>query len=138
MESSDARIVRGALLVTVPVCAVVTAVAALLDGLDGLYGALFGSLLAIAFFAVTIVAVSVAGRIDPLLMLPAALGTYVVKMGGILVVLLVLRDTEAFDRGAFAVATVIGAVAFMVAEVRFALRARTPYVDTEHGAPPGR
>lgn len=128
MDRADARIVRGAVLATVPVCALVCLAAALLAGHRGLYGALLGGGLALAFFAVTIVAVSVAGRIDPLLMLPAALGTYLVKVAGIVALLLLLRDAAWFDHAAFAVAVVIGAVAFMVAEARMILRARVPYV----------
>ncbi len=129
MDPADARIVRGAVLATVPVCVVVAVVAALLAGHKGLYGALFGSALAIAFFAVTIVAVSVAARIDPLLMLPVALGTYLVKLIGIVAMLLLLRDSTAFDHTAFALATVIGACTFMTAEARMILRARVPYVE---------
>ncbi|HEX9344095.1 MAG TPA: hypothetical protein VF995_10840 [Actinomycetota bacterium] len=128
MDPADARIVRGAVLATVPVCAVVAVVAALQAGHKGLYGALLGSCLAIAFFAVTIVAVSVAGRIDPLLMLPVALGTYLVKLIGIVAMLLLLRGSTAFNHTAFALATVIGACAFMTAEARMILRARIPYV----------
>jgi ATP synthase protein I len=83
-----------------------------------------------AFFAVTIVVVSVAARIANELMLPAALGTYLLKIIGIGLALLLLRDTTAFDRTAFALATVIGACAFLVAELRIALRSRTLYVNT--------
>ena len=128
MERVDARIVRGAVLATVPVCAAVCVAAALLAGRQGLYGALLGGGLAVAFFALTIVAVSVAGRIDPLLMLPAALGTYLVKVAGVVALLLLLRDATWFSHGAFATAVVTGAVAFMIAEARMVLRARVPYV----------
>jgi ATP synthase protein I len=130
MDPSDARIVRGAVLATSAVAAVVVAVAGFLAGAAGVYGALAGSALAIAFFAVTIVAVSVAARVANELMLPAALGTYLLKVIAIAVLLLLLRDTTAFNRVAFAMATVIGACIFLVAEMRIALRARTPYVDT--------
>jgi ATP synthase protein I len=133
LDPADARIVRGAALATVPVCAVVTVAAALQGGHKGLYGALLGSALAIAFFAVTIVAVSVAGRIDPLLMLPAALGTYLLKVIGIVAFLLLLRGAAWFSHPAFALATVVGACAFMTAEARMILRARVPYVADPAG-----
>ena len=133
MEPGDVRIVRGAALATAAVGAAVVVVAGLLAGWAGVYGALLGTALAIAFFAVTIVAVSAAGRVANELMLPAALGTYLIKVIGIGLALFFLRDTTAFNRTAFALATVIGACVFLVAEVRFALRARTPYVTTHDG-----
>ena len=117
------------MLATALVAVVVVVVAGALAGVAGVYGALLGSALAIAFFAVTIVAVSVAGRVADELMLPAALGTYLLKVIAIAVLLMLLRDTTAFDHTAFALATVIGACVFMVAELRIALRARTLYVE---------
>jgi ATP synthase protein I len=130
MEPGDVRIVRGAVLATASVGVVVVIVAGLLAGRTGVYGALLGTGLAMAFFAITIVAVSAAGRVANELMLPAALGTYLIKVIGIGLALFFLRDTTAFDRTAFALATVIGACVFMVAELRIAVRARTPYVTT--------
>ncbi len=133
MDPGDVRIVRGAVLATALVAVVVVAVAGVLAGRAGVYGALLGSGLAIAFFAVTIVVVSVAARVAVELMLPAALGTYLVKIIGITLLLILLRDATAFNRTAFALATVIGACVFLVAELRIALRARTPYVQADSG-----
>jgi ATP synthase protein I len=130
MEPGDVRIVRAGVLTTAAVGVLVVIAAGLLAGRTGVYGALLGTGLAMAFFVVTIVAVSAAGRVAAELMLPAALGTYLVKVIGIGVALYLLRGTTAFDRTAFALATVIGACVFLVAELRFALRARTPYVTT--------
>src|SRR6266542_463904 len=127
MEPGDVRIVRAGVLSTAAVGVVVVIVAGVLAGRTGVYGALLGTALAMAFFAITIVAVSAAGRVANELMLPAVLG--------IGLALFFLRDTTAFNRTAFALATVTGACVFMVAELRFALRARTPYVTTPR--PPG-
>jgi ATP synthase protein I len=137
MQPGDVRILRAGVLTTAAVGVVVMIAAGLLAGWSGVYGALLGTALAMAFFAVTIVVVSAAARIANELMLPAALGTYLIKVIGIALALFFLRDTTAFDRKAFALATVIGACVFMVAELRFALRARTPYVTTpeDHRTP---
>jgi ATP synthase protein I len=138
MEPGDARIVRAGLVATAAVGLVVVIAAGVLAGWSGVYGALLGTALAMAFFAITIVVVSAAARIATELMLPAALGTYLIKLIGIGLALFFLRDTTAFNRTAFALATVIGACVFMVAELRFALRSRTPYVTTpENDRTPG-
>lgn len=133
MEPGDARIVRAGLVATAAVGLVVVIAAGVLAGWRGVYGALLGTALAMAFFAITIVVVSAAARIANELMLPVALGTYLVKLAGIGLALFLLRDTTAFDRPSFAIATVIGAVVFMIAEMRIAVRARTPYVTTPDG-----
>src|SRR6266540_7043405 len=96
MEPGDLRIVRGAVLATAAVGVVVVVVAGLLAGKTGVYGALLGTGLAMAFFAITIVAVSAAARVANELMLPAALGTYLVKVIGIGLALFFLRDTTPY------------------------------------------
>ena len=40
--------------------------------------------------------------------------------------LFLLRDTTAFDREAFALALVAGTVVYLAAEIRFAIKARSP------------
>jgi ATP synthase protein I len=131
VAAHDRRIVLGATLATLLAGALVTAVAALLRGWPGALGALAGTALAVAFFAVTVVVVSWAGRVSDELMLPAALGTYVLKLGGIGALLVAFRGTTAFDRSAFAIAVVAGACMFLAAEVRIAAGARIPAVDLD-------
>src|SRR5207237_3992366 len=102
MHPEDARIVRGALLAVGAAALPVLLVAGLAAGRAGLAGAGFGLALAAAFFAVTIVLVSIASRISMDLVVPAILFTYVVKMVVLGVILLTLRGTTAFNRTAFA------------------------------------
>jgi ATP synthase protein I len=128
MYPEDRRIVVGALLAVGVAAVPVLLVAGLRARWPGLLGAVFGLALAAAFFAVTIVVVSVASRISVDLMLPAALGTYTAKMIVILLVLFLLRGTTTFNRTAFALSVVVGACVFLAAELRVATRARTPYV----------
>ncbi len=96
----------------------------------GLLGAAFGLALAVAFFSATLLAVGAAGRVQPELMLPAAVVTFAFKMAVIGLLLFLLRDTAAFDRAAFALALVAGTVIYLAAEIRFAMRAKVPYVVT--------
>jgi hypothetical protein len=63
-------------------------------------------------------------------------------MAAIGMLLFLLRDTTAFDREAFALSLVAGTCVYLAAEIRFALRARIPYVEgsgePRGGAPVGR
>jgi ATP synthase protein I len=129
--TEEGRMARGATLATVAAAPLALGLAWWLAGSKGLLGAAFGLLLAVAFFSATLLAVGAAGRVQPELMLPAAVITFAVKMTVIGLLLFLLRDTTAFDREAFALALVAGTVIYLAAEIRFAMRARIPYVVTD-------
>jgi ATP synthase protein I len=129
--TEEMRIVRGAVLATAVVTPLALVVAGVAAGYKGVLGAAFGLALAAAFFSVTVVAVGAAGRIQPDLMVPAALIVFALKMMVVGLLFFLLRNTTAFDRGAFALAVVLGTCTYLTAEMRFALRARVPYVVTD-------
>ena len=126
--TEEVRMARGATLATAVATPVVLAVAFLAAGGKGVLGAAFGLVLAVAFFSATLLAVGAAGRVATDLMVPAALLTFMVKMVAIGMLLFLLRDTTAFDREAFALSLVAGTCVYLAAEIRFAMRARIPYV----------
>jgi ATP synthase protein I len=129
--TEEGRMARGAALATAAAAPVALALAWWAAGTKGVLGAAFGLALAVAFFSATLLAVGAAGRVQPELMLPAAVVTFAVKMTVIGLLLFLLRDTTAFDRAAFALALVAGTVIYLAAEIRFAMRARVPYVVTD-------
>jgi ATP synthase protein I len=129
--TEEVRMARGATLATAAAAPVALGLAWYAAGSKGLLGAAFGLALAVAVFSATRLAVGAAGRVQPELMLPAAVVTFAFKMTVIGLLLFLLRDTTAFDRAAFALALVAGTVIYLAAEIRFAMRARIPYVDTD-------
>ena len=129
--TEEVRMARGAALATAAAAPVALGLAWWAAGSKGVLGAAFGLALAIAFFSATLLAVGAAGRVQPELMLPAAVLTFAFKMTVIGLLLFLLRDTTAFDREAFALALVAGTVVYLAAEIRFAMRARIPYVVTD-------
>lgn len=129
--SEEVRIVRGAVLATALVAPVALVVAGVASGRPGVLGAAFGLALAAAFFSVTVVAVGVAGRSEPELMIPVALIVFALKMMAVGLLLFLLRGTTAFDHAAFALSVVLGACTYMAAEIRLVLRSRVPYVVTD-------
>ena len=129
--TEEVRMARGAALATAAAAPVALGLAWWAAGSKGLLGAAFGLALAVAFFSATLLAVGAAGRVQPELMLPAAVLTFAFKMTVIGLLLFLLRDTTAFDREAFALALVAGTVIYLAAEIRFALKARVPYVVTD-------
>jgi ATP synthase protein I len=129
--TEEVRMARGAALATAALAPVALGLAWYAAGAKGLLGAAFGILLAVAFFSATLLAVGAAGRVQPELMLPAAVITFAVKMTVIGLLLFLLRDTTAFDKQAFALAVVAGTVVYLAAEIRFAMKAKIPYVVTD-------
>lgn len=129
--TEEVRMARGAALATAAAAPVALGLAWWAAGSKGVLGAAFGLALAIAFFSATLLAVGAAGRVQPELMLPAAVLTFTFKMVVIGLLLFLLRDTTAFDREAFALALVAGTVIYLAAEIRFAMRVKIPYVVTD-------
>ena len=127
MQRHDVQIVRGAALATLLTVPLAVLLGWLAAGRAGAIGAAAGILLAAAFFSVTVVAVAAAGRVSNELMLPAALGVYLLKLVGLLIALVMLRGVTVMHRPSFALAVVGGTCVYLVAEVRLALRARIPY-----------
>jgi ATP synthase protein I len=129
--TEEVRMARGAALATAAAAPLALGLAWWAAGSKGVLGAAFGLALAIAFFSATLLAVGAAGRVQPELMLPAAVLTFTFKMVVIGLLLFLLRDTTAFDREAFALALVAGSVIYLAAEIRFAMKAKIPYVVTD-------
>ena len=129
--TEEVRMARAAALATAAAAPVVLGLAWWAAGSKGVLGAAFGLALAVAFFSATLLAVGAAGRVQPDLMLPAAVVTFLFKMTVIGLLLFLLRDTSAFDREAFALALVAGTVVYLAAEIRFAVKSRVPYVVTD-------
>lgn len=128
MQRHDAKILRGALLATALAVPVAVLLGWLGAGAKGALGAGLGIALAAAFFSVTVVVVDAAARVSNSLILPAALGTYLLKLIVLMVALFLLADTTAFNRTAFGLAVVAGTCVYLVAELRVAARTRIPLV----------
>ena len=92
-----------------------------------------GLVIVAAFFSVSAYAVAAAGRVADSLTLPAALGTYLIKVVLLGILLVVLRDRPWLDPQAFGLAIAVGTVAWTVVHARRVWTTQVYYVD-----PPGR
>src|ERR1700754_4389846 len=82
MTTQYARVVRWSLALTSVVAAVAVVLCAAFGGAKGAYGALIGVGVVTAFFAISIIVVGRAARVNPMAMMVAALGTFLGKMIG--------------------------------------------------------
>ncbi|AYY14277.1 hypothetical protein EF847_17820 [Actinobacteria bacterium YIM 96077] len=116
----------GGLAVLLPVA---TVVGWLAGGRDIGLGILVGLAVPAVFFGITVLTGMLAARLDNAPFVGVVMAAWVVKMGGLLAIMAVLRDAGFFHRTAFFIAFVVGVTGWLAAEVIVLLRSRVPYVE---------
>jgi ATP synthase protein I len=134
MQVHDAQIIRGAAIPTSAAGLAVAVVCLLLSGWKGLLGALFGVVVVAAFFSAGRLATGRVARSNALLLMNVALLTYLAQIAALGVLLVLFRDTTAFDTKAFAWAILVSTLVWVTAEVRALNRLKILYVDPDGGA----
>jgi len=136
MDTTDARILRGAAVPTLLAGAAAVAAGGLLAGAQGVVGAALGALVVLLFFGISILAVSYAARTSPQLLMPVAMFTYLVKVFAMLGLIALLRDASWMNGRTFGF-TVLGCTAVWLGfEIRVFLKTKMLYVEPVSG--PGK
>ena len=130
----DISFLRVGALATAAVTAVAAPVAGLISGWSSAVGVLAGAAVVTAFFCLSGVVIAWAGRIDDALTLPAALGTFVVKLLVFFAVLSALPADGWIDRLALAWAVIVGALLWSAVQARWVWTRQLYYVPPP--APP--
>ena len=125
------RVVRRSAAITAVIAAVCVAVSAGLGGLKGLYGSLIGIAIVAAFFGISVLVVGRAARISPQVMMAAAMISYVVKIIGFAIAVILLGKSTAFNGRALGFTALICILAWAVAEVVTTIRLKVLYVDPD-------
>lgn len=131
MMATYGRVVRRSAALTGAVAAVCVVVCAALGGAKGLYGALIGVAIVTAFFGISVLVVGRAAKISPQVMMAAAMISYVVKIIGFAIVVILLGKSTAFDGRMLGFTAIICILAWTAAEVITAIKLRLPYVDPD-------
>ena len=131
----DISFLRVGALVTAAATAVAAPVAGLLGGWWSAAGVLAGALVVTAFFCLSGLVIAWAGRIDDAFTLPAALGTFMIKVIVFFAVLGALPADGPLDRLALAWTVVGGALLWSVVQARWVWTRQLYYVPPP--APPG-
>jgi len=125
------RVVRRSAALTGAVAAVCVAVCAALGGAKGLYGALIGVAIVTAFFGISVLVVGRAAKVSPQVMMAAAMITYVVKIIGFAIVVILLGKSTAFNGRMLGFTAIILILAWGAAEVVTTIRLKLLYVDPD-------
>lgn len=128
---------RWGLMLSLPASLVVVGVATVLAGRPGLVGAAFGVVLGQGSALVTITMMRMAATRGPSSLMGFALGGYALKMTALLVVMLLLRDVDGFNRTALAFGMLVVVVAWAAGEVTAFQKTRTPTLVVPPSQPLG-
>jgi hypothetical protein len=104
----------------------------LVRGEAGLWAGVVGALLPLGFFGVTVVVALASARMSATSLGVAVLGSWLVKMVLLIVVLVLLRDAQFYDRTVFGVVLLLGIVAALAVEALVVVRTRVPYIEGDH------
>jgi ATP synthase protein I len=131
MMATYSRVVRRSAALTAMVAAACVAVCAALGGAKGFYGALIGVGIVAAFFGISVLVVGRAAKISPHVMMATAMISYVVKIIGFAIVVILLGKSNAFDGRMLGFTAIICILTWSVAEVVTAIRLKLPYVEPD-------
>ena len=131
MTTQYARVVRWSMALTSVVAAVAVVLCAILGGSKGAYGALIGVGVVTAFFAISIIVVSRAARVNPMAMMVAALGTFLGKMVAFLIVLALLRHSTAFNGKMLGFTALACILAWSASQVITSMKLKLVYVEPD-------
>jgi ATP synthase protein I len=123
------RVVRRSAALTGVVAAVMVGICAALGGAKGLYGALVGVGIVTAFFGISVLVVGRAARISPQVMMATAMVTYVVKIIGFMVVVILLGKSTAFNGRALGFTAIVLILAWCASQVITTIKLKVPYVE---------
>lgn len=131
MSTQYARVVRWSIALTSAVAAVAVVLCAVLGGSKGAYGALIGVGVVAAFFAISIIVVGRAARINPMAMMVAALATFLGKIVGFMIVLAILRHSTAFNARMLGFTALACILAWSAAQIGAAMKLKMLYVEPD-------
>jgi ATP synthase protein I len=124
METSDARILRGAAIPTGVAGVAAIVISLLAAGPKGSLGAAIGVAVVIIFFTISVLVVNYAAKISPQTMMMAGLLSYAVKFIAVLGLVVALADVTFWNPKAFAWTVVALTLVWITAETRASLQVR--------------
>lgn len=101
------------------------------DGTQGLWGALLGAAIGGAFVLTTAVAVIATARSAPQTTAAVLLGTWLLKLVVAIGVVAALRPLEFYSKPAFAVTIIAALIVVLAGETWAVIKTRAPYVEPD-------
>lgn len=131
MESSDARILRGAAIPTALAGVLAALLSLLVAGPKGALGAVIGLAVVVVFFSISVLVVAWAAKISPHTMMAAALLSYAVKLIAMFALIAAFNNVTAWNPRAFAWTVIALTLTWIMGEALVTVRSRTTYVEPD-------
>ncbi|WP_434596675.1 hypothetical protein [Streptomyces sp. A5-4] len=136
MPSNDARTLLQAAVPATVAGAVAVAISAVVAGGKGALGAFIGTLVAVLFMGIGLVALQRTAKSYPQLFQAMGLLLYTVQLLLIFVLMAALQDTTFFNPKAFGISLVATTVVWIAAQARGYMKAKILYVEPGSSAAP--
>ena len=107
----------------------------LVDGVEGVWGALIGIGLALVFSGTTVVAMLRTVRSSPQVMAAVVMGTWLAKVIVVIVVLALIKDMTFYSKPVLAAVLLVGVLGSAYLDYRAVTRSHVPYVEPVDPAP---
>jgi ATP synthase protein I len=130
MESSDARILRGAAIPTGIVGLVAILAGLALAGAKGALGSAIGVAVVLVFFTLGVLVVSYVTKISQQLMMMAGLISFLIKFIAVFALIAAFRGVTAWNAHAFGWTVLALTLVWLAAETNATINAKTPYTET--------
>jgi ATP synthase protein I len=129
MQAEDVRALRQSAVPTAVAGLVAVGIGAAVSGFKGALGALLALAVVTAFFSISQVVVGRVAKSNPTMMMPAALGTYFIKIIVLAVLVSGFRDTTLFNGRVFGLSAIALVLVWSALQVRTMATSKILYVE---------
>lgn len=127
-----AQVIRRSAVITFAVAAVMVAISAGVSGVKGLIGSLIGIAVVMVFFGISVLVVGRAMKVNPQMVMIAALGSYLVKFIALAILMIWLSKSTAFSGPLLGLTAIVCILTWSASQVITSMRLKVPYVEPEH------
>jgi ATP synthase protein I len=129
MQSTDARILRGAVIPTSLAGLIAIAAGFLVSGGKGVLGATVGAALVLVFFTLGVLIVRYVAKLNQQIVMMAGLFSYLIKLVVVLGLVAALNHVTIWDAHIFGWTVIALTVVWLAAETNATLSAKSLYVE---------
>jgi ATP synthase protein I len=126
------RVIQRSAAITLAVAVAMVAISVGVSGVKGLIGSLIGVGVVAVFFGISVLVVGKAMKVNPQMMMMAALGSYLVKFIALAVLMIWLSKSTAFSGRLLGLTALVCILTWSAAQVVTSMRLKVLYVEPEH------
>jgi ATP synthase protein I len=131
MMAAYASVIKRSAVITLAVAIIMVAICASVTGIKGLIGSLIGIGVVVVFFGISVLVVGKAAKINPQVMMIAAMGSYLIKFIALAALMIWLGKSTAFSGKELGLTAIVCILTWSAAQVITVMKLKVPYVEPE-------